>query len=78
MSVYRTIGPLVLECLILFNLRVFRGYTMDVICSTGFGLDVNSQRDPNNPFVKHAKSFFDAGVTENPLIILCCKSLNSQ
>ena len=51
---------------------------MDVICSTGFGLDVNSQRDPNNPFVEHAKAFLDIGVAENPLIILTCKLQYNQ
>ena len=47
---------------------------MDVICSTGFGLDVNSQRDPNNSFVEHAKGFLEIGVADNPLFILSCKS----
>ena len=46
---------------------------MDVICSTGFGLDVNSQRDPHNPFVKHAKAFLEVDVGRNPLFILSCK-----
>ena len=47
---------------------------MDVICSTGFGLDVNSQRDPNNQFVEHSKGFLDVGVADNPLIILSRES----
>ena len=32
---------------------------MDVICSTGFGLDVNSQRDPDNLFIKYAREFLE-------------------
>lgn len=31
-------------------------YTMDVICSTAFGLEVNSQKEPNNDFVVNAKN----------------------
>ena len=30
-------------------------YTMDVISSTAFGIEVDSQKDPNNTFVKYAK-----------------------
>lgn len=33
---------------------LFGGYTMDVIASTSFGIEVDSQNDPNNPFVKNA------------------------
>ena len=50
-----------------------RGYTMDVICSTGFGVDVNSQRDPDNPFIKYAKEFFEIDVGKNPIFLLACK-----
>ncbi|XP_021350792.1 cytochrome P450 3A18-like [Mizuhopecten yessoensis] len=35
------------------------GFTMDVIASTGFGLDVNSQNNPDNSFTKHARYFSD-------------------
>ena len=48
---------------------------MDVICSTGFGVDVNSQRDPNNPFIKYAKEFFEIDVGKNPIFLLACKFL---
>ena len=51
---------------------------MDVMCSTGFGLDVNSQRDPNNQFVEQAKAFLDIGVSGNPIMILSCKSNNQK
>lgn len=30
-------------------------YTMDVIASTAFGIEVDSQKEPNNTFVKYAK-----------------------
>ena len=32
---------------------------MDVIASTAFGLKVNSQKDPNNEFVRMAKKAFE-------------------
>lgn len=38
--------------------QVFSAYTMDVIASTAFGIEVNSQKTPNNPLVKHARSIF--------------------
>ncbi|KAF6035234.1 CYP3A4 [Bugula neritina] len=34
------------------------GYTMDVIASTAFGLDIDSQERTDHPFIYHAKSFF--------------------
>ncbi|KAK3090787.1 hypothetical protein FSP39_014622 [Pinctada imbricata] len=38
------------------NLRsVFCCYTLDVIARTAFGIDINSQKDPNSDFVKYAK-----------------------
>lgn len=33
-------------------------FTMDVIASVAFGTQVDSQKNPENPFVKHAKIFF--------------------
>lgn len=49
---------------------IIRGYTMDVICSTGFGVDVDSQRNPDNQYIKYAKEFLDVDVTGNPLFII--------
>ncbi|XP_067941636.1 cytochrome P450 3A16-like [Watersipora subatra] len=34
------------------------GYTMDVIASTAFGMDVDAQSTLNHPFVQHAGTFF--------------------
>lgn len=48
---------------------ILRGYTMDAICSTGFGMDVNSQRNPDNPFIKHAKMIVEQNFTGNPLVL---------
>ncbi|KAK3090429.1 hypothetical protein FSP39_011786 [Pinctada imbricata] len=43
---------------------------MDVIASTGFGIDVNSQKDPDNEFVKQAKKAFSVGFTSRLFIIM--------
>ncbi|XP_029651416.2 cytochrome P450 3A14-like [Octopus sinensis] len=34
--------------------HLFGCYTMDVIATTAFGVEVNSQKNPDNPFVKNA------------------------
>ncbi|XP_076072095.1 cytochrome P450 3A11-like [Mytilus galloprovincialis] len=39
--------------------QVFGAYTMDIIASAGFGLDVDSQKNPENKFTKYAKMLFD-------------------
>ncbi|XP_051791278.1 thromboxane-A synthase isoform X2 [Erpetoichthys calabaricus] len=42
-----------------FNVHKCLGcFTMDVIASVAFGTQVNSQKNPDNPFVKHAQTFF--------------------
>ena len=33
-------------------------YTMDVIASTAFGLDIDTQSRLDHPFIKHAGTFF--------------------
>ena len=45
---------------------------MDVIASTAFGVDVNSQKDPNNEFVKNAKIVFSNFLT-SPLALIGSK-----
>ncbi|KAJ8303849.1 hypothetical protein KUTeg_017432 [Tegillarca granosa] len=49
--------------------RLFGGYTMDVIASTAFGLEVNSLKNPDDPFVNHAKIFFSGSFT-GPFLML--------
>lgn len=53
---------------------VFGAYTLDVIASTGFGVDIDSQKNPDSEFVKNAKKFFN--ITFNPLLLMICKFLN--
>uniref|UniRef100_A0A4W4E5I4 Thromboxane-A synthase n=1 Tax=Electrophorus electricus TaxID=8005 RepID=A0A4W4E5I4_ELEEL len=38
--------------------RCFGCFTMDVIASVAFGIHVDSQKNPDNPFVHHASKFF--------------------
>ncbi|XP_047453039.1 thromboxane-A synthase [Mugil cephalus] len=40
--------------------KCFGCFTMDVIASVAFGTQVDSQNDPDDPFVRHAKMFFAA------------------
>lgn len=47
---------------------VFGAYTLDVIASTGFGVDIDSQKNPDSEFVKNAKKFFN--ITFNPLLLM--------
>nr|XP_054758348.1 cytochrome P450 3A24-like [Lytechinus pictus] len=49
--------------------RVLESFTMDGIAKCAFGLQVDAQNNPADPFVKHAKKIVDAGV-ENPVLML--------
>ena len=48
-------------------------YTMDVIASVAFGIDVDSQTDRNNAFVKHAKKSFNLDISREPMFMLLSK-----
>lgn len=43
---------------------------MDVIASTAFGIDVNSKKNPNNAFVKHAKQAALGQIFKPQLLII--------
>ncbi len=45
---------------------------MDVIASTAFGLEVDSQKDKNNTFVKMAEKAFKFNLFR-PLVFVLCK-----
>lgn len=47
----------------------FSNFAMDVIASVFFGTEVNSQRNPNSPFCKHAKTAFDVGLNSHVLAL---------
>ena len=42
---------------------------MDVVASTGFGLQIDSQTNKDDPFVKYAKMAFDITIF-SPIILL--------
>lgn len=49
----------------IFDFRELSGaFTMDVIASTAFGLQIDSHNDPKNQFVKMAKKAFDFNFTK--------------
>ncbi|KAJ8304297.1 hypothetical protein KUTeg_017880 [Tegillarca granosa] len=50
------------------------GYTMDNIASTAFGLEIDSQKNPNDPFVKHAKMLFSWTFADFVMILVCDSS----
>ncbi|PIK50574.1 putative cytochrome P450 3A24 [Apostichopus japonicus] len=41
---------------------LYGSYSMDVIASTFFGLKVDSQKNPDDPFVKHARKCFETSL----------------
>ncbi|XP_029651672.1 cytochrome P450 3A8 [Octopus sinensis] len=49
--------------------KLFSAYTIDVIAATGFGIMVNSQKNPDDPLVKKAKDIFKFTFFQ-PLILL--------
>lgn len=50
--------------------EVFGAYTIDVIASTGFGVDIDSQKNADSDFVRHAKTFFNISFSPVLLLIL--------
>ncbi|XP_033751854.1 cytochrome P450 3A8-like [Pecten maximus] len=49
---------------------VYGGFTMDVICSTAFGIQVDSQMNPNDEFVVNAKKFMNLNFSSPIILIL--------
>ena len=47
--------PIVIVCVYPSLLRVFGAYSMDVITSTSFGVNIDSLGNPQDPFVENAK-----------------------
>ncbi|XP_033752138.1 cytochrome P450 3A5-like [Pecten maximus] len=50
--------------------RLFGGFTMDVISSTAFGIHVDSQGNPNDLFVTHAKKMFDISLASPAVLMI--------
>uniref|UniRef100_A0A4W3JYP9 Thromboxane-A synthase n=1 Tax=Callorhinchus milii TaxID=7868 RepID=A0A4W3JYP9_CALMI len=56
-----------------FNIhKCYGNFSMDAIASVAFGTQVDSQNNPEDPFVKHAKMFFDFSFFK-PIIFLSSK-----
>ena len=45
---------------------LFGSLTLDVICSSAFGVEVDSQRNPDDSFVKNAKESLNFSLASNP------------
>jgi len=42
---------------------------MDAICSTAFGIDIDSQNAPNDPFVANVEPIFKLGLATKLIIL---------
>ncbi|XP_060072393.1 cytochrome P450 3A8-like [Ylistrum balloti] len=51
-------------------MEIYGAYAMDVICSTAFGIQVDSQNDPNDEFVVNARKFMDIRLSSPILLVL--------
>ena len=47
--------PIVIVCVYLSLLSVFGAYSMDVITSTSFGVNIDSLGNPQDPFVENVQ-----------------------
>lgn len=60
---------LLLIFFIFYFWSLYGAYSLDAVASAFFGMQIDSQKDPNNPFVKYAKEAFDMGLTNPKLVI---------
>lgn len=49
--------------------RCYNCFTLDVVGSVAFGTEVDSQKNPDDPFVKNCRTFFEMSLFK-PLLIL--------
>ncbi|XP_062445567.1 thromboxane-A synthase [Rhea pennata] len=49
--------------------RCYKCFTLDVVGSVAFGIQVDSQKNPDDPFVKNCRTFFEMSLFK-PLLIL--------
>lgn len=64
-------------CIEIFLSRYFAGYTLDVIAATSFGIEVNSQKDLDNPLAKDVSTILqDIASSEGLLMLLKSKESN--
>ncbi|XP_019645051.1 PREDICTED: cytochrome P450 3A24-like [Branchiostoma belcheri] len=65
------------QCNMFSFLRISSAYTMDVISSTAFGMDIDSLHNPDHPFVTHAKAIFDMNMLKVYAYILVPPPFNN-
>ncbi|KAL3878286.1 hypothetical protein ACJMK2_030651 [Sinanodonta woodiana] len=49
--------------------RLFEAFVLDAMCCTIFGQQVESQRNPNDPFVQNAKKALNTGLVDAKILI---------
>lgn len=52
--------------------RCYNCFTLDVVGSVAFGTEVDSQKNPDDPFVKNCRTFFEMSLFK-PLLFLIRK-----
>ena len=58
----------------LSELRYTDAFTLDVIARVGFGVQMDSQKDPNNPFLINGRKIFNFNFTwKNPVSFILCE-----
>ncbi|PVD38394.1 hypothetical protein C0Q70_01008 [Pomacea canaliculata] len=57
--------------------KYFGAYTLDVISSTAFGIQMNSQKDLNDPFVKDVASVMEEATSSSGLLTILAASVQS-
>ena len=56
---------------LLFTHSILANFTMDCTGRTMFGIDVDSQGEPENDFVKNCKEIMNMGVGRLSVLIAC-------
>ena len=51
---------------------------MDVIARTAFGIETDTQKNPNSPFVVNANKLFNANFARPVLIVYCKYTLKDR
>ncbi len=64
-------GSILLSYYIVLLLSYSQAFSIDVIAMTAFGLKLDTQEDPNDPFVEMGKRFFDMTVQKMQFFLMC-------